>query len=323
MARMAGKDYYETLGVDRKATKDEIHRAYRKLARQLHPDVNPDNPQAKERFLEVKEAYEVLSNDEKRRRYDRYGQADFTEAGPGGGGFRWSSAGGGQGFGGIDLEDLFGSSDVFRDIFGGGRVSGFPGGAEALKRKGQDIRHEMHLSFEQAVGGVTTEIELAPAPGSGPGGRRERIEVKIPPGVADGSKIRVKGKGNPGAGGGPPGDLFVITRVGKHPYFRREGADLYLDLPLTIVEATLGTKVTIPTLDGSASLVVPPGTGSGRRLRLRGKGVRNPKGTDRGNLYAVVQIVPPKDVDQSTRELLKKLADKTSDDPRADLGWKL
>jgi len=314
---MANKDFYKLLGVARDASDDEIRRAYRKLARELHPDVTGDDPKAKERFLQVQEAYAVLSNKEKRGRYDRFGTADF-QGPPGGGGWHRGRPGA-QGFADVNIDDLFGGGGIFGDLFSQGAPGGFRTRRPRGPARGQDVNYELRLGFEQAVGGTTSEITLAP-PG---GGRPERIEVKIPPGVTEGQKIRLKGKGQPSPMGGPAGDLYIVARIAPHPYFRREGAHIYLDLPLSIVGATLGAKVTIPTLDGPTTLTVPPGTRSGQKLRLRGKGAPDPKGNGRGDQYAVIAIVPPTGLDEKTRKQLKQLGQELNQDPRADTGWQL
>ncbi len=313
---MAQKDPYEILGVSRNATQDEIKRKYRQLAKQLHPDRNPGNKQAEERFKELQAAYEVLGDPERRAQYDRFGaggpRPDFHT---------WASAGGAADaspFEGIDIE--FGDlGSIFEQFF---RRSG-PGSRRRTTRvnrrpqpqaRGADLEITLDLTFEEAARGCKREVVLR----GGAGGGSQRIEVRIPAGVQDDQRIRVRGKGHGGPGG--PGDLMIRCRVRPHPYFRREGDDVFLDLPLTITEAALGTKVEIPTLDGPTVVTVPPGTSSAKRLRLRGKGIRRPGGKT-GDMYVVVRIVAPQHLTPKARALLRDLAAEIRDNPRRDLGW--
>lgn len=307
---MAKRDYYEVLGVSRSASTDEIKRAYRQLARKHHPDVNKD-PDAAKRFAEVTEAYDVLSDKEKREAYDYLGHAGLGAGGPAGGGRQqaWTS---GRGANVSDFFDRFGGIN-FEDLFGGAR-----GGRARRPGRGEDIEYELALEFMQAVDGISTTVQVRRPTETG-GSAVETIEVKIPPGVHDGSRVRVKGKGGPGVAGGPPGDLYIVTRVKKHPYFRRDKWDIHVDLPVSAVEAMLGAKVEVPTLGGRATLTVPPGTCSGRRLRLKGKGVTNPKTAKPGDLYAVVRIVVPESLSERGRELVEQLAEAESFDPRSGL----
>ncbi|MGD2064189.1 MAG: J domain-containing protein [Nitrospirota bacterium] len=305
---MATTDLYADLGLKRDASGDEIKRAYRRLARKFHPDVNPGNRRAEERFKKISRAYDVLGDPEKRARYDRYGEAGVNGGGFAGGphpsgGFSGGpfAGSGGGGFGGFE-----GFGDIFEQLFRGGgtRAQG--------SAKGADVETRVTLTLEEAAHGVTRRIFL----GDGAG-----VDVKIPAGVDTGTKIRVAGKGRPGVGGGPAGDLFAIVEMASHPYFRRDGSDLYLDLPLTIVEATLGTQVRIPTLDGRTQLTVPGGVASGAKLRLRGKGLPATKGGQRGDQFAVVKIVPPKNVPPADRARLRDLGERICEDPRAGLPW--
>jgi len=310
---MAATDYYKELGVGRDAEEKEIKRAYRRLARKYHPDVNPGNAKAAERFKGIARAYAVLSDKKKRRLYDRYGEAGLSEgfqegAGPAGGfgggaggfpgGFPGGAPGGPGGFGGADLGDIFGQ------FFGGGRPRG--------PQRGADVETEVTLTLDDAARGTRRRITLSDG---------SRVDVKIPTGVDTGTRIRVTGKGQPGPGGGPRGDLFVRVRMARHPYFRRDGQDIYLDLPLTLTEATLGTSVRIPTLHGATQLKVPAGVTSGAKLRLRGKGLPSAKGEQRGDQFVVIKIVPPKELNDAAREHLEEVARLAPYDPRRDLVW--
>jgi curved DNA-binding protein len=323
---MSERDYYETLGVSRSATADEIRAAYRKLARRYHPDVSKD-PDAAARFNEVQEAYEVLSDPARRHRYDQFGRAGAhagvgggAGAGPGGRGhYTWSSAGGGgePGDFSFDPEELGSMFDAF---FGGagaarsGQQSAGPRpSAGRARRKQPPVEHEITVTFDTAARGGRETLRLTAA------GEEKVIDVTIPQAVADGARLRIRD-----AVGGR--DLLLTVRVGGHPIFRREtrkdGAslDLSLDLPLTIAEATLGARVQVPTLEGPVDLVVPAGVASGRRLRLRGKGLRNAGQV--GDLHAVVRIVPP-DPDKLTdaqRAALRQLAAATPP-PRTGPHW--
>jgi len=274
------RDLYEILGVDKTASQDEIKRVYKKLARQYHPDLNPGDATAEEKFKEVSAAYDVLSDVERRAAYDEFGH-DATRVG-----FdpekarahqRWQeqaaaarSHGGARGF--DDLSDLFGGAF-------GGRVRDF----RTAPRRGVDIEAELTVSFLDAAHGAQRDISLSdPATGE-----RSDIRLTIPEGIADGQRIRLRGKGAPGLRGGPPGDLYVTIRVSAHPLFRRDGKDLELELPITVKEAMLGAKVPVPTLDGRVMVTVPAASQTGRKLRLRGKGVTG------GDLYAVLEVVVP------------------------------
>lgn len=315
---MPTSDYYKVLGITREASDEEIRKAYKKLARQYHPDVKPGDKEAAEKFKEIQEAYEVLGDTEKREQYDRYGAA-FRGAGRGPGGgpqqgrpFTWTSTGGGNA-GPIDLEDILGG------MFGGGGFGGFGGfggGGQAPPRahKGDDLTLEIDVPFLVAAEGGNHSLQLRKD------GNVERLSVKIPAGVETGSVIRLAGEGHPGTSGGPAGDLLLTVRVAPHPYFRRDGADLLLDLPVTPAEAVLGAKVEVPILsEGTVTLTIPPGTSSGQKLRLRGKGVMNPKTKERGNQYCVVKIVVPRHADDQTRTLYQQLADTSHENPRAGL----
>jgi len=282
------RDYYEILGVPRTANEKELKAAYRKLARQYHPDVNPGDKAAEASFKEVSEAFGVLSDPEKRAKYDQVGPEAF------GAGFDPR-----QGVK-IDFEDLgLGDlSDVF-DLFGWG--GGGRGRGRRRAGRGADVQLEMSLAFADAIHGTTTELRL-------PHLRGEATKVRIPPGIEDGGRIRIPGKGQPAPGGGPPGDAYINIRVEPHPMFTREGSDLYVDVPVGIATATLGGEVEVPTLDGRATIKIPPGTRSGQKFRLKGRGVPSRGAHAAGNLNAVVQIVPPKAIDARSKELLEEFA---------------
>jgi DnaJ-class molecular chaperone len=322
---MAKGDYYQVLGVARSATEAEIKRAYRKLAKQFHPDRNKGNPDAEAKFKEVQEAYDVLLDPQKRSQYDQFGHAA-----PGGGfhprgdtAWTWTT-GGDQPFDFGDLMDMF-------DL-GGSAGRGRPGGAsvfeEFLGRRGghrtrggepasppADLEQEVTLAFEQAIRGTTLELQLQ----GGRSRRTETISVHIPPGVHDGQRIRIRGKGRPSGSAESAGDLYVVCRVQAHSYFLRHGSDIYLNVPITITEAALGAKIDLPTLDGIRTVTVPPGTASGAKLRLAGLGVPNPQGGGRGDQYAVIKIVPQKRLTDEQRRLLDKLAQTDLGSPRDGL----
>lgn len=315
------KDFYKILGVSQDASDAEIKKAYRKLARQYHPDKNPGDTAAEQKFKDIGEAHSVLGDKDKRAEYDNIramvgGGARFTAGGPGagagaagfedlfgsmfgGGGAGGFSSGGGQS---INLDDILGQ-------FGAqaGRGGGFPGGGYGAPAKGRDVRARITLSFRQAVEGDT--VTLTTGDGS-------TVKTRIPGGVKDGQTIRLAGKGSPGPGGN--GDLLLEVSVAPHPVFGREGNDLTVDLPVTFAEAVLGATVSVPTLDGSTVKVkIPPGTQAGRVLRVKGRGVPAKSGT--GNLLAKVQIVVPTDLSDEDKETLARIAEQRGGDPRADL----
>ena len=320
---MGQKDYYKILGVSRSASAKEIKAAYRKLARKYHPDVNKAKDAA-ERFKEATAAYEVISDPRKRKLYDQFGHAGVGAgaAGPAGGGagrtYTWTQRGG-QGF---DFEDLFAASpfsgmslDELLGALGGyTRRSASRRQPRGAPRGGGDAEYPITLEFMQAVKGCTTSLRMRRSDG-----RQERIDVKIPPGVRDGAKVRVRGKG--GAGPGGAGDLIIVTAVRGHPYFRREGNDIYVDLPVGVAEAALGGQVTVPTIDGPASVKIPPGASSGTRLRLRDKGAPDPKGGKRGDQYAVIKIVLPRQISEDGRRALEEFNRSDPYDPREGVPW--
>ena len=398
------KDYYETLGVKKSASPDEIRKAFRKLARKYHPDVNPGDKSAEEKFKVLSEANDVLTDPKKRKIYDQLGfysdnidpaaAEAYARGGPTGaggfGGFPGGQVGGaGQGvpfdFGGFDFSDLFeggrgrrsaGGGGSFRDIFSG-MFSGRGGAvAEEGPEPGSDLEYQVNVPFWTAIRGgvmrlnITRRVTCANCHGRGyvespgkcsqcggsgqitqTGGRMkfnaqcprchgtgknisdcpvchgegtvertEPLEVRIKAGTRDGQRIRIPGKGNAGAHGGVPGDLYVIIRVGDHPVFRREGDDIYITVPVTATEAALGAKVEVPTIDGRAQLKIPPGTQSGQKLRLREKGVPSAtrEGT-RGDEIVEVKVTVPMPRDEKTKELLRELAKLNPEDPRAEL----
>jgi curved DNA-binding protein len=328
---MAARDFYEALGVPRSASQDEIQRAYRKLARQYHPDVNKD-PEAEDRFKEISEAYDVLSDPDQRKRYDAFG-ADFRQvpegvdpqawrrarqyegagagAGAGGGGGGGARRGGGgwgsTGPGGfrytstssddIDIDDLLGG-------FFGGR-----GRREWGSIPGADQEAELTLTVEEAYRGGRRSVTL-----TGAGGERT-FEVNIPSGVVDGQRIRLAGQGGRGSSGADAGDLYLVVRILPHPRYRVDGRDISFKLPLAPWEAALGASVTVETPTGETTIKVPPGTSSGRRLRLKGQGLPNPRGTP-GDLYAEAQIMVPPKLTKEERQLFEQLAGTSKFDPR-------
>jgi curved DNA-binding protein len=323
---MADRDFYQLLGVPRTASQEEIQRAYRRLARENHPDVNSD-PAAEDRFKDVSEAYSVLSDPQTRRRYDAFG-ADFRQvpedvdpetwrrarAGAGtrsraGAGTR---AGAGQagpgsfGFGGgedIDLDDLFGG------LFGGRSAGGGAGRGGWGPIPGADQTAEIQLTVEEAYHGGRRTLTI------GSGSSQRTLEVTIPPGVTDGQRIRLAGQGGRGSDGARSGDLYLLVRIAPHGIFRLEDRDIHVELRLAPWEAALGTSVAVPTPDGKAKVNVPAGTSSGKRLRLRGRGMPNPKGTP-GDLYADARIMVPSRLGDAERELFEQLAATSNFDPR-------
>jgi curved DNA-binding protein len=312
---MEYKDYYRTLGVDKSASPEEVRAAYRKLARRYHPDVNPNNKAAEERFKDINEAYEVLRDAEKRRKYDQLG-ADwqrYQQMGGAADGFDWSqwfSSGGGAGRQTrteyVDLNDLFGEgsfSDFFQYIFGGGAPrGGFAGSAQRsnLALNGRDIEQPVEISLEEAYAGTTRVFQLG----------SRRIEVKIPAGVQTGSRVRVSGEGEAGRNNGQPGDLYLIITVREHPEYRREEDDLRKTLPVDLYTLVLGGEVLVDTFKGRISLKIPPETKAGQSFRLRGRGMpklRHPDGY--GDLYVEVEPIIPQNLSESERELYRRLSD--------------
>ncbi|HEX8177494.1 MAG TPA: molecular chaperone DnaJ [Pyrinomonadaceae bacterium] len=387
---MAKEDYYQVLGVKRDAKPEEIKKAYRRMARKYHPDVNPGDKSAEERFKKITEAHDVLSDPKKRKVYDRFGQysdnlADAAARGaaPGGAGGRTSP---GFDFEGFDWGNASSSStggggtsfrDIFADLFGGsGKAEREPPRPQPVK--GADIEMPLALSFEESVRGMTTNItvnrseqcsrcngagdtggspvicatcngtgQVQRAGGrlkfsqecpdcSGSGRRRppcslcngkgvmpksETVKVRIPAGVDTGSRVRIPGKGEGGRLGAPPGDLFIITNVGRHKHFTRKGDNIYVTVPLTVPEAALGAKIEVPTVEGKAQLRIPPGTQSGQKFRLRERGVpslRNPQA--RGDQFVEVQVTLPEVISEETKDLLRRYAQINPENPRVAMG---
>lgn len=374
------KDFYAILGVDKKATAEEIKKRYRKLARELHPDKNPGNAAAEERFKQVSEAYDVLSDDAKRSEYDE-ARTMFASGGYGPGGFgsgSYGQGGYGGGMGGVNLEDLFGggSSGDFSDLLGG--IFNRRGRPQRARR-GADLESDLTLTFDDALDGVTVPLRLSSdaacqachgtgakagtvprmcptcdgsgqtarnaggfafaepcvsckgrglivddpcttCRGSGRGVSTRTVQARIPAGVKDGARIRLKGKGAPGERGGPNGDLYVSVRVEQHPVFTRKGDNVAVSLPITFAEAALGAEISVPTpRAGSVTLRIPAGTANGRTFRVRGKGYRRSDGTN-GDLLVTVEVAVPQHLSSQAREALEQFAQQTADhDPRKDL----
>jgi DnaJ-class molecular chaperone len=311
------KDYYDILGVAKGASESDIKKAYLKLARKNHPDANPDDKKAKERFQEIQKAYDVLGDEKKRAQYDQFGSAyeqieQGGGAGPGGNpfqGFDFSQAFGGgatpEGGGGSPFEE------IFRQFSGGAGKRG--GRRSAPPRRGADLQHELVVPFRTAISGG--EARLAIRRGAG---NIENLTVKIPPGIEDGKRIRLSGQGDPGVNG-QAGDLYIQVKVDDHPYFRRKGADLEVKVPVTLAEAALGAKVEVPTPKGQIVLTIPKGTSSGKRIRVKGHGVSTAAGA--GDLFAEVQIVLPEKLDAELEAALKKSDERHPQKPRAELRW--
>jgi len=370
---MATRDLYADLGVKRTASAEEIKKAYRKLARKHHPDVNPGNREAEERFKQISLAHDVLSDPEKRRTYDEFGleglQAGFDAERARD--FKRARSYGAEDFGAVGGRGGFGRYTSFEDIFGD-----IFGGRSTPAQRGPDLEYTLEVDLLSAIRGTAAAVAVSKPSectachgsgsqdggttcpdchgrgqvkvGSGPVsfGRRcprcagsgrinlrpcaqcrgqgrvdrtERLNVKIPAGVDDGSRIRLAGKGGAGVGGAPAGDLYIVTRVKPHPRLERRGQDLFLDLPLTVGEAMQGATVDVPTPDGSVRLKVPPGSQSGSKLRLRGKGVPAMKGKDRGDFYVVLLVQVPTDGDERVRAAVTILEESYARNPRADL----
>ena len=312
-------DPYTVLAVPKNADAATIKKAYRKLAQKLHPDKNPGNKPAETKFKAVNQAYDILSDEKKRKLYDEFGEEGLRE------GFdaervrtykNWSSrqpAGGGRGGPeGVRIEDLFG--DAVRQPGGAGGMGDIFGDMFARQRrprgpvKGQDLESEVTVDFSSAVRGTMLELRNQASAG-------EPVAVRVPAGAADGSRVRISGHGAPSPNGGPPGDLLLQIHVTPHKYFRREGDDLHIDLPITVSEAYRGAKVKVPTVEGSVSLKVPEGTLSGNVLRLRGKGVAR-KGKPEGDLYVHFLVQPPTSKSEEVKALIDKLAAHESENLR-------
>jgi molecular chaperone DnaJ len=359
------RDYYEVLGVSRGATAEDLKRAFRKLAMQFHPDRNPDNPTAAERFKECSEAYEVLSDPEKRRSYDMFGHAGVT-------------AGAGSGFGGFEG---FGFGDIFDTFFGGGAA-----GSRTRRQstRGEDLRYDLTITFEEAFTGVEKVVDLprlvpcqtcagsGAQPGTGTetcsacggagqvrrqaqsifgsvvnittcpscGGegrilrtpcqdcrgqgrlqQQRRLRISIPPGVDNGSQVRLTGEGEAGFRGGPPGDLYVVLRVKPHPQLRRQDQDTVYELRVNMMQATLGDTIEVPTLDGAVEITIPAGTQYGQTFRLPGKGMPSLRSGRRGDQFVTVQVVVPKDLNSEQKALLRKVGGLTGKPEKVSRGF--
>lgn len=389
---MAKKDYYQILGVKKDAKADEIKKSYRRLARKHHPDVNPGDKASEDKFKEVQEAYDILSDEKKRKVFDRFGYyADNLDvnspfgtgaaggSGPAGGfdfsGFDFSSTGGQPGGGGSSFRDIF--SDLFGGSGGGTRTAS-PEPPRPLPKKGRDIEIPLALSFEESFTGLTTNITVSRSEqcsrcqgagdtggpvvtcptckGSGQvmktGGRlqfsqgcsdcegtgrrrepcslchgkgvtpkSEQVKIRIPAGVDTGSRVRIPKKGHGGRLGAEPGDLFILTNVGKHPFLTRKGDNVYITLPITVSEAALGTKIEVPTVEGKAHLKIPSGTESGQKFRLRERGfpsLRNP--SLRGDQFIEVKITLPRVISEETKEVLRQFEKLNPENPRKVMG---
>jgi molecular chaperone DnaJ len=390
-------EYYETLGVPRTATADEIRKAYRKLARKYHPDLNPGDKSSEDRFKNVQEAYDVLSDPKKRPMYDQYGfysENGFTGAGPGqGGGPQRQGSQPNMDFGGFDFSDGFpggagaagaggrrtaesaGFRDIFSQFFGGKN-----GPPQPEPEKGSDLEYVMNIDFWQAIKGTQARVNITryevcetchgsgvsgagevtcpqckgtgqvtqmagamkfnltcprcggsgklhnACPTCGGDGRvahTETVEVRIPPGARNGSRLRVPGKGNAGAMGGPAGDLYITTKVEEHPFFHREGDDIEIEAPVAVWEAALGAKIEVPTIDGRSLLKIPQGARNGQKFRLREKGVPNSRTGQRGDQIVEIAIQAPEPRDERTKELLREMATLHPEDPRSEMWSKV
>ncbi len=325
--RSMAKDYYKTLGVRRNASQEDIHKAYRELARKYHPDLNPDDKSAKKKFQEVQAAFDVLSDSQKREMYDRYGSSFETMGGgpqPGG---PWSARPGAAP-GGFTLDDID-FSQFFGDRFGAGGtgmgvedlLGQFAQGAArgqkrstGARRRGSDLSHEITVPFATAIQGGVVQLTLAR-----PSGPPETLSVKIPPGIDEGKKIRLRGKGEPGPRGAADGDLLLTVHVAPHPCFSRKGKQLHVTVPVTLAEAALGAKVEVPTPKGIVSVKVPPGTSGGAKLRVKSHGVPSSDGSS-GDLIAEIQIVLPKTFDDEARKVLERIG-QGMENPRTRLQW--
>ncbi|MDG2207752.1 MAG: J domain-containing protein [Pirellulales bacterium] len=324
------EDYYSVLGVARDASTADIEKAYRDLARKYHPDMNPDDAESKTKFQQVQQAFDVLKDPEKREMFDRYGSS-FDAAGggpgggnpfagghPGGGGFRFES--GGPGGATFDFSEIFGGGggaggfeEVFRNVGGGGPAGAGPS-------RGRDVKHELTVPFTTSIMGGDAQLQVRRA-----GGKTERIEVKIPPGIESGKKIRLRGQGEQSPNGGASGDLLIQVEVSPHPCFTRKGKNLELRVPLTVSEAALGTKVEVPSPHGAITLTIPSGTSSGARLRMKGHGVKG-SGKEPGDLLAEVQIAVGDSSATDAKAAYEQLAglpneEKEREQLRAKLVW--
>jgi DnaJ-class molecular chaperone len=331
-------DYYQTLGVKRNASADEIQKAYRRLARKYHPDLADDKDAAKEKFQKIQHAYDVLSDPQKKELYDRYGSEFAQGRNP----FQ-----GGQMPNGMDMEQIFGRGqmppggfeEILKQVFGaaatqagrrGGTRGGFPGGdfpgagfggrrhgqPPPGPTRGQDVEQTITIPFATAILGGKHQLSLQRSDG-----RLENITVTIPAGITDGKKIRLRGQGRGSSNRGPRGDMIITVKVAPHPVFQRSGENLLVELPITIAEAARGAKIDLPTPHGEVTITVPPGSSGGKRLRLKGMGIRRAKGTA-SDLLVELRIVIPEKLSEAQQKLLQDFCDSiTETDPRAGISW--
>lgn len=310
---MEYKDYYKLLGVAKGASQDEVGKAFKKLARKYHPDLNPDNPEAEAKFKEINEAYEVLKDPEKRKLYDSLGpnwkEGQNFQPPPGFENFQFRSGGfGGEGFSDF-FETIFGGAGGF----GGSRFGGGDPFGRTMRSRGRDAEVRLTLTMEEAYRGgrktITLQEQVRGADGR-PQMQAKTLEVNIPAGVRDGAKIRLAGQGSPGMGGGPSGDLLLQVTIADHPLFRLEGVNVVYDLRLAPWEAVLGCKVRVPTLDGPVDMNIPAGVSSGQKLRLSGKGLG--KGESQGDQFVRIAVRSPKDLSDRERQLWEELSEISS-----------
>ncbi|NIP39088.1 MAG: DnaJ domain-containing protein [Candidatus Dadabacteria bacterium] len=315
-----GKDYYKILGVSKSASADEIKKAFRNLARKYHPDINPGDKKAEEKFKDIQQAYEVLSDTEKKKSYDMFGEAGFQGGTrPGGYQTHYSTNFGDFGesvnFGGASGFSSF--EDIFSEIFGA-RGGGRQQTHRTRPSKGRDVEHQIEIDFNTAIKGGTRDIKIA-RESNGKDYATETISVKIPSGVDNGSKIRVAGKGEPGRNSGMRGDLYLKVKVAPHPIFRRNNNDIFLDLPVTIFEAALGAEVSVPTVDSTAKLKIPAGVQNGTKMRLKGKGVLNPKTRERGDQYINIVVSMPDKINETDKKKFEELSESINYNPRINI----
>lgn len=309
---MSKKDFYSILGVSRSASPEEIKKSYRKLAKQYHPDKNPGDKKAEEKFKEISEAYDVLSDTKKREMYDQFGHAG-SQQGFGGAGGPFGGAGGFGGFGGAGrsstggdpFQDIFG--DVFGDIFGGARGPGAGGGPRSRRAsKGTDLRYTLNVSFEESALGTEKVISFVRQRGNKE--ESAKLSVNVPAGVKEGQRLKLSGEGDFSPGDSAPGDLYVIINIQDHALFKRQENDVLLDLPISYTDAILGTNVEVPTLTGKAMIRIPPGTHSGQNFRLKGKGFSKIGGFGSGDMLVRILVDTPHSLSPRQKELMEELA---------------
>lgn len=302
---MAKKDFYTVLGVSRSATPEELKKSYRKLAMKYHPDKNPGDKKAEESFKEITEAYETLSDPKKKEMYDQFGFAGANQgfAGAGAGGFGGFNQ---QGFNGEDFQDIFG--DIFGESFGGGR-----GFRQQRKQRGADLRYTLNISFEESALGTEKTISFMRQKSSQD--ETVRLSVKVPAGVKQGQRLKLAGEGDRSPQGGGNGDLYVIINIQDHPLFKREEDDVYVDVPVSFVDAILGSEIEVPTLTGRVALKVPPGTYSGQVMRLKNKGFPKQGGFGSGDMLVRIQVDTPSSLSSEQKDLVKELAKSTGETP--------